>query len=97
MTKNDFFLSKSKYLAGLQCPKLLWTYYNAKETVPPTEAATQAIFDQGHKVTELSHALFPGGVEVQGAPDDFEGVIKETQALLSLRKPLYEVAFTIQT
>ena len=45
MTKADFFLSKSKYLSGLQCPKLL--------------TQTQAIFDQGHKVTELAHAVLP--------------------------------------
>jgi len=30
---------------------------------------------------------------VQGAPDDFEGIIEETRSLLSLKKPLYEAAF----
>ena len=42
------FLSKSKYLIGLQCLKLLWYNYNAKDKLPPTDAETQAIFDQGH-------------------------------------------------
>lgn len=28
-------ISKSKYLAGLQCPKLLWAHYNAKHWFPP--------------------------------------------------------------
>ncbi len=93
MTKRDFFLSKSKYLAGLQCPKLLWTFYNAKETVPPTDTATQAIFDQGHKVTKLAHELFPGGVEPKGEPNDYDGLIRETHSLLALKKPLYEAAF----
>jgi len=41
------FVSKSKYLSGLQCLKLLWHYYNAKDELPETDAATQAIFDQG--------------------------------------------------
>ena len=93
MTKENFFLSKSKYLAGLQCPKLLWTYYNAKENISSTDVQTQALFDQGHKVTELSHALFPGGVAVEGSYDDYEGLVETTRALLLLKKPLYEAAF----
>jgi hypothetical protein len=30
-------ISKSKYLAGLQCPKLLWTHYNDKAQLPMCE------------------------------------------------------------
>jgi hypothetical protein len=41
------FISKSKYLSGLQCHKLLWFYYNAKDQIPGFDAQTQAIFDQG--------------------------------------------------
>ena len=28
------FLSKSKYIAGLQCSKLLWYNYNARDQIP---------------------------------------------------------------
>jgi len=28
------YISKSKYLSGLQCPKLLWSAYNAKHLFP---------------------------------------------------------------
>lgn len=38
-------ISKSKYLAGLQCPKLLWTHYNAKDLIPAPDVPTQVIFD----------------------------------------------------
>ena len=58
------FLSKSKYVAGLQCSKLLWYHYNAKEEIPAFDEATQALFDQGHEVGELARTLFPGGVDV---------------------------------
>jgi len=34
MKKPSPFLSKSKYLSGLQCHKLLWFYYNAKDRMP---------------------------------------------------------------
>ncbi|OIO39342.1 MAG: hypothetical protein AUJ71_00845 [Candidatus Omnitrophica bacterium CG1_02_49_16] len=96
MPKDDFFLSKSKYLAGLQCPKLLWTHVYAKEKIPPVDPETQALFDQGHRVTEAARLLFPGGTVVEGEPYDYADLIKTTQALLSQRKPLYEAAFKYQ-
>jgi len=65
------FLSKSKYLNGLQCRKLIWCQYNTKDKVPAYDAATQAIFDQGHEVGHLAKSLFPGGLEIEGNPWDF--------------------------
>jgi hypothetical protein len=38
------FFSKSKYLSGLQCHKLLWYQYNAKDQIPQVDAQSQAIF-----------------------------------------------------
>ena len=51
------FISKSKYLAGRQCAKLLWHHYNAKDLIPETGASLQAIFDQGHAVGELAKQI----------------------------------------
>ena len=87
------FISKSKYIAGLQCSKLLWYYYNAREQIPPYDEATQAIFDQGHQVGELAQSLFPGGVEIGGSHTEFEEALRRTSEALSLRKPLFEPAF----
>ena len=58
------FLSKSKYLIGLQCPKLLWYHYNAQDRVPEPDEATQAIFDTGHHVGDLAKLRYPDGVGV---------------------------------
>ena len=58
------FISKSKFLWGLQCQKLLWHAYNAKNLIPEPDALQQAIFDQGHEVGALAKLLFPGGIEV---------------------------------
>lgn len=90
--KNNFILSKTKYLAGLQCPKLLWMHYHAKEQFPPLDASTQAIFDQGHEVTALARSLFPGGAEIQGV-QDFSAILGETKRLVAQRQTLYEPAF----
>lgn len=91
-SRPEPFLSKTKYLAGLQCPKLLWMHYHAQDQFPPLDPETQAIFDQGHRVTRLFQTLFPGGIEIQGS-DDFDRVVRETQSALSLKKPLFEPGF----
>jgi len=87
------FLSKSKYLSGLQCQKLLWYYYNAKDEIPEVNAATQAIFDQGHLVGEYAKKLFPDGVEVARDVEGFDEVLKQSSKALALRRPLFEAAF----
>ena len=86
------FLSKSKYLVGIQCPKLLWHHYNAKDELPVPDAATQALFDQGHEVGELAKKLFPNGIQVTW-DQGFEEVVAESQRLLAQRKPLFEAGF----
>jgi hypothetical protein len=87
------FLSKSKYLSGLQCHKLLWHYYNAKDEIPEVDSATQAIFDQGHIVGEYAKKLFPDGVEIGKDAKDFEEVLSLSSKATALRKPLFEAAF----
>ena len=87
------FLSKSKYLSGLQCHKLLWHYYNAKDQIPEVDAATEAIFNQGHLVGEYAKKLFPDGVEVAKDVEGFDEVLKLSSKALALRKPLFEAAF----
>ena len=82
------FLSKSRYLNGLQCPKLLWIATNEPARIPEPDAATQHIFDQGHLVGELAKKLFPGGIDLSS--EDFMQNIAMTKELLRQRKPLFE-------
>ena len=86
-------ISKSKFLWGLQCPKLLWTAYNAKDLIPSPDAATQAIFDQGHEVGALAKQLFPGGIEVSAGVTDFDQVLRHSLEAAKARKPLFEPGF----
>ena len=44
--RSQPFISKSKFLAGRQCLKLVWTAYKRKDLIPAPAAAQQAIFDQ---------------------------------------------------
>lgn len=86
-------LSKSTYLMGLQCPKLLWHRYNAKELLEQPGTLAQAIFDQGHEVGAWAKRLYPDGIEIAPGVTDFDDVCTETQRELVLRKPLFEPAF----
>lgn len=52
-------VSKSRFLWGLQCHKLLWIAYNQRDRIPPADAQTQAVFDQGHEVGSLAKKLYP--------------------------------------
>jgi hypothetical protein len=86
-------ISKSKYLSGLQCRKLLWAAYNAKERFPPVDAADQAIFDQGHAVGNLAKDLFPHGIEVAPNTRHPDAVVAVSKSALLERRPLFEAGF----
>jgi len=81
-------LSKSKYLTGLQCPRLIWIQIHEPEKIPETDPVTQHIFNQGHLVGELAKRLFPEGIDI--STEDFMGNIASTMDLLKERKPLFE-------
>lgn len=82
------FLSKSKYLNGLQCPRLVWVEIHEPEKLPETDPVTQHIFDQGRLVGELAKKLFPGGIDVPTS--DFKENISSTNGFLKERRPLFE-------
>lgn len=86
-------ISKSRYLSGLLCPKLLWCHYNDREIFPPVDPVRQAIFDQGHRVGEMARDLFPGGLLISGERHRAEEVVPETHRHLPLRVPLFEAGF----
>lgn len=86
--------SKSRYLEGVQCLKLLWMRCNAKDEFPPLDESTRVIFEQGNRVTELARTLFPGGIKIEGVTD-YDAILRRTQDLLSERVPLFEPAILV--
>jgi len=52
-------ITKSKYINGLKCPKLLWIDCNDRERIPEPDAGQQHIFAQrdavGNKVVRLNN------------------------------------------
>lgn len=86
-------LSKTRYIDGLQCPKLLWHAYNARDKIPPPDESTRALFEQGHEVGRYARMLFPDGILVEGARE-YARILERSAALLPERRPLFEAAFS---
>ena len=81
-------LTKSKYIAGLQCDKLLWIKVNDPTKILEVSPGQQAIFDQGHEVGGLAVKLFPAGVDL--FEYSFIDNIKQTQKVIAERKTIFE-------
>lgn len=58
-------ISKSRFISGLQCEKLLWLDTHHRELADEVDEQTQFIFDQGHVIGELVQTIFPGGIEIK--------------------------------
>lgn len=93
MNFPEILISKSRYLAGLRCDKLLWCTYNARDLIPAPGKALQGRFTQGNEVGELATRLFPGGVEAAPGKYYAEDVVPPTMTLLARRIPTYEAGF----
>ena len=87
-------ISKSKYVAGLQCPKLLWTHYNDPKSIPKPDDAKEAIFKIGHEVGDLAKALYPDGKEVEWSRD-LTLTVRDTADLIKQRVPIFEASFLV--
>jgi hypothetical protein len=86
-------LTKSNYLLGLQCPKLLWVTKNDKQRLPEHDEITLKKFSDGHILGELATKVFPEGENI---PDDnFMENLRNTKKLIAKRIPLFEPAFMI--
>ncbi len=57
-------LSKSRYMAGLQCPRRLYLTVHHRELATPPSPETEGRFATGHAVGDLAQARFPTGVLV---------------------------------
>ena len=75
------YLTKSRYLAGLQCLRRLWLSVNQ----PPDweEPASGSSQDIGIEIGLKAHLLFPGGLLVDEMPWQHEEAVARTQVLMA--------------
>jgi predicted signal transduction protein with EAL and GGDEF domain len=74
-------ISKSKYMAGVQCLKRLYWQVHEPELGGVPDAAAVAIMEQGREVGKLARLLFAGGVLFAQLlhVNVFESVIQQAQ------------------
>ncbi|MBT4376055.1 DUF2779 domain-containing protein [archaeon] len=86
-------LTKSNYLLGLQCPKLLWVTKNDKERIPEPDFAAKHKFEAGDIIGVLATKVFPGGVDLAGL--GFKENIDKTKEAVEQRETIYEAGFIV--
>jgi predicted RecB family nuclease len=75
-------ISKSKFVAGVQCLKRLYLQVHEPGVAAGPGASDQAIMEQGREVGLVARQMFPGGVEVDSS-DGVEQAIRATRELIA--------------
>src|SRR5207248_6599841 len=97
MASPSLRLSKSRFLAGLQCHKQLWWRVHepdAPELVP--DAAHRNILDQGNAVGRKAREYIPGGTLVDLPFHEFDNKVARTREVLQCDPAppaIYEATF----
>jgi hypothetical protein len=93
--KKPPLLSKSRFLAGLQCPLRLWYQCYDRQLAREISPGQQALFDTGHEVGELATRRYPGGRLVEEAYYHHAQAVKSTLAAMDNPeiKAIFEAAF----
>jgi hypothetical protein len=91
-------LSKSKYLAGLQCLKRLYLQCYQPELAGEVDEQQQALFDQGTEVGLFAQRVFPSGVVLREDYRHHREAVSRTRQLIGDRSipALFEAAFTFE-
>jgi len=76
-------LSKSRFVAGVQCLKRLYFQVHRAELAAPAEDAVEAIMRQGNEVGAIARRAFPGGVMVEGSHEDLSSAVRTTRELIA--------------
>lgn len=88
-------LSKSQFVSGLQCPKMLW--WMVHEPDAPELAADddlQVNFERGRRVGELARTFVPGGVLIDLPHHEVERRVAATaKAIADGARAVYEASF----
>ena len=88
-------LSKSRFLAGLQCRLRLWHQCYNPGFASKVSPAQQAVFDMGHEVGRLATRLYPDGILIEDDHLHHEDAVQSTS--MAMNNPnvpaIYEAGF----
>ena len=91
-------LSKTRFIAGLQCHLRLWNDVHRRDLATPWADTQQAIFDRGTRIGELAQRRYPGGELVGFKPWERAPAIEATRRLMADESvpAIYEAAIEHQ-
>jgi hypothetical protein len=75
-------LSKSRFMAGIQCEKRLYLECYHRDLTDPVDANQQAVFDNGTDVGVLARQLYPDGILIDVDFMHFPQALSLTKAAL---------------
>jgi hypothetical protein len=89
------YLTKSRYMAGLQCPRRLWL--NVHEPADSEEPEPGSVEEIGLEIGRSAHFLFPDGVRVEHKPWEHTAAAMRTATLMADRTvpAIFEAAFAL--
>jgi hypothetical protein len=89
-------LSKSRFGAGLQCPRRLYLECYAPEFAEPPDVSQKSVMEAGIAVGRLARQRFPGGRLVKEAYYEHDAAVTATLGAIKDRSipAIYEAAFT---
>jgi hypothetical protein len=92
---KDISLSKTRFMEGCRCPRLLWLRFNKADLAAPIDAQTRHSFEVGHRVEKLARELFPGGLLIgKEGKYSLPELVEETINIMNSEIPhLFEAAF----
>lgn len=85
-------LTKSKYMSGLQCQRLLWFDY--KKLLPEITLSDQHKFNQGHEFEKYVKHLFDEFVDLTGL--EFKENIEKTSEGVKKKLTIFEAGFKFE-
>ena len=94
-TRNSIpLLSKSRFMAGLQCHKRLFLESYEPRLRDPMSPSTRALFEAGSRVGVVARGLFAGGLRIGEEYSSHDDAVRETNVALERgARAIYEAAF----
>ncbi len=91
-------LSKSRFLAGLQCPLRLWYQCYEPHLASEIRPAQQAVFETGREVGRLATGRYPGGIQIEEDHLHHAEAIRTTAGAMNRSNvpAIYEAAFEFE-
>lgn len=88
-------LSKSRFIAGLQCLKRLYLQVHEPDLAGELDERSLALIEQGQEVGRLAQTMFPGGVLIAAGHEELDKAMALTAQVVAKGQvpALFEATF----